>query len=115
MASRLSSLSPAVGRLSSVISVQKKRGAGLWPAPLETYTHIFFECPAFAGAKDWLLDLWQHISGVRPPDTAAAIVADEPGACPAGQQPAEERAHLWQALRLTLLRHIWAARCSSDP
>ena len=84
-------------------------------APLETFTHIFFECPAFAGAKDWLLDLWQHISGARPPDTAAAIVADEPGAWPAGQQPAEERAHLWQALRLTLLRHIWAARCSGDP
>ena len=91
------------------------RGAGRVAAPLETYTHIFFECPAFAGAKDWLLDLWQHISGVRPPDTAAAIVADEPGAWPAGQQPVEERALLWQALRLTLLRHIWAARCSGDP
>jgi hypothetical protein len=91
------------------------RGAGRTAAPLETYTHIFFECPSFAGAKDWLLDLWQHISGARPPDTAAAVVADEPGAWPAGQQPAGERAHLWQALRLTLLRHIWAARCSGDP
>lgn len=83
--------------------------------PLETYTHIFFECPAFAGAKDWLLDLWAHISGCRPPDTAAVIVADEPGAWPADQQPQGDRALLWQALRLTLLRHIWAARCSGDP
>jgi hypothetical protein len=81
----------------------------------ETYTHLFCGCPAFVGAKDWLLDLWESISGHRPPDTAAAIVADAPGAWPADQRPAGDQLLLWQALRLTLLSHIWAARCSDDP
>jgi hypothetical protein len=83
---------------------------------LETYTHLFCECPVFADAKGWLLDVWQDISGVRPPDTAAALVADEPEAWPSGDRPgAGDRMLLWQALRLTLLFNIWAARCSDDP
>ena len=33
---------------------------------------------------------------------------------PAGMQPTGDRLLLWQALRLTLLFHIWEARCSDD-
>ena len=80
----------------------------------ETYTHLFLRCPTYAGASGWLLDLWEDISGARPPDTGAALVADEPGAWPAGVQPTGDRLLLWQALRLTLLFHIWEARCSDD-
>ena len=81
----------------------------------ETYTHLFCGCPAFSGAKGWLQDLWESISGSRPPDTAAAIVADAPDAWPAGQRPVGDQLLLWQALRLSLLFNIWAARCSDDP
>ena len=80
----------------------------------ETYTHLFLRCPTYAGASGWLMDLWEEISGARPPDTGAALVADEPGAWPAGMQPTGDRLLLWQALRLTLLFHIWEARCSDD-
>jgi hypothetical protein len=84
------------------------------PAPPVTYTHALFECPAFSAAKDWLLDLWQHVGGARPPDSAAAVVADQPGAWPAGQEPTGDLALLWQALRLTLLHSVWAARFAPE-
>jgi hypothetical protein len=86
------------------------------PGVRETYTHLFLECPCFAGAVGWLLDLWAHLSGgARPPATAALVVADAPGAWPAAQRPEGQRAVLWQALRLTLLFNVWAARCSGEP
>jgi hypothetical protein len=78
----------------------------------ETYTHLFLECPAYRPAITWLLDLWEDLEGARPPDTAAVIIADEPGAWAAA--PTGVAAHRWQALRLTLLFHIWRTRCSDD-
>ena len=82
--------------------------------PLETYSHLFLECPSYAAAVDWLLDLWQHLSdGTRPPRTARVLVADELHEWP--DAPADKpRRLLWTALRLTVLSCIWAARCSPD-
>ena len=80
--------------------------------PLETYTHLFLECPTYRLAIQWLADLWHAIDGVRPPLTAAAIIADEPGAW--ARAPEGERARLWAALRLTVLHAIWDARVSAD-
>jgi hypothetical protein len=62
----------------------------------------------------WLQDLWEALEGARPPATLEVIVAGEPGAWaaePAADSPEGRR---WHALRLTLLYHIWAARCSAD-
>ena len=100
------------GESTCLCCVGMPRAAGA--SNLELLSHLFFECPAFAAAKNWLLDLWLAVSGTRPPDTVAAIVADEPGAWPPDQQPNSEQQLLWQALRVTLLYHIWHARCSSD-
>ena len=82
--------------------------------PLESYTHLFLECPSFAAAMDWLLDVWQHIKGSRPPKDARVIIAADPAAAwpPASMPPADVQ--LWTALRLMLLYHVWAARGSQD-
>ena len=81
--------------------------------PLETYSHLFLECPACKPAAEWLTDLWLSISGERPPVTAAVIVADDPAAWP--QRPSGVGARAWSALRIALLYHIWEARQSGDP
>ena len=84
------------------------------PRPPETLTHLFLECPAFAGAVQWLSDLWVALGGAAPPLTLEVIVAGEPGAWPAAPAEDSDEAARWHALRLTLLYHIWAARCSRD-
>lgn len=81
--------------------------------PLETYSHLFLECPACKPAVEWLADVWLSIAGERPPLTAAVIVADDPAAWP--QRPAGVGARMWSALRIALLYHIWEARQSGDP
>ena len=78
----------------------------------ETYTHLFLECPSYRPAVKWLLDLWEELEGERPPETAAVIISDEPGAWP--NAPARAKGDRWQALRLTLLYYIWHTRCSDD-
>ena len=78
----------------------------------ETYTHLFLECPSYRPAIKWLLDLWEELEGERPPETAAVIISDEPGAWP--NAPARAKGDRWQALRLTLLYYIWHTRCSED-
>ena len=80
--------------------------------PLETYTHLFLACPVYRPAVQWLADLWQHISGSRPPVEAAVIIADQPGAWAAA--PTGEQQRLWTALRLVVLHAVWEARCSRD-
>ena len=81
------------------------------PRPLETYTHLFMLCPTYRPAVDWLLDVWHAVKGVRPPLSAAVVVAGDPATpwpgCPSGHDAA-----CWLALRLTVLFHVWAARQS---
>ena len=77
--------------------------------PPETYTHLFLECPTSRPAVVWLLDLWLHLTGVRPPLTAEVIVAADMEAWPDG--PTGPQLEAWHSLRLILLFQIWAARC----
>ena len=87
---------------------------GSTPRPLETYSHVFLECPTYRPAVLWLLDLWQHISGTRPPDCARVIVADEQGVWQQAPNPGSAHASLWMVLRTMLLQCIWVARESRD-
>lgn len=72
---------------------------------LETLTHCFLECPATAAAVDWLLDVWEALSGWRPSRSAEVILADFPTA----STPSHP---LWTRLRVALLGCIWHCRCN---
>lgn len=78
---------------------------------LETYSHLFLDCPTYRPAVEWLLDLWEAVSGHRPPAEAMVVITADPAAgweaAPTGQA-----ALVWTALRCTVLYHVWAARCS---
>jgi len=74
----------------------------------ESISHALMECNKVRGAIDWLLDLFEAITGRRPPRDPRVILADDHRVWEAGGT-AEERL-LWQRLRLTLLSHIWGAR-----
>jgi hypothetical protein len=82
-------------------------GAGTF----ETCQHLFLACPDAAAAADWLLDLWAAVvgpSGVRPPRTAAVLLADDHRAW----QPAGDAlCALWTALRVSWLQAAWDMRC----
>lgn len=83
--------------------------------PLADYSHLFVHCPVYAPAITWLCDLWQHLTGNRPPTDASVIVADQPGAWAAAPPPNGPSGRLWSVLRLTVLYFIWAAHESKDP
>jgi exonuclease III len=76
--------------------------------PLETYSHLFVQCHTYRPAVDWLVCLWEAVSGHRPPLDAAVLVADDPAAA-WQHRPQGAKHQLWTALRLTLLYHVWAA------
>jgi len=78
------------------------------PRSLETYSHLFVQCPTYRPAVEWLARLWDAISGHRPPLVAAVLVADDPAAH-WQHRPQGAKHQLWTALRLTLLYHVWAA------
>jgi len=78
------------------------------PRSLETYSHLFVQCPTYRPAVEWLARLWDAISGHRPPLEAAVLVADDPAAH-WQHRPQGAKHQLWTALRLTLLYHVWAA------
>jgi hypothetical protein len=80
--------------------------------PLETYTHLFLECPLYRPALEWLADVWQAVAGQRPPLVPAVIVADDMRAWPAA--PTGALVALWTALRLTVLYCVWRARVARD-
>jgi hypothetical protein len=86
--------------------------------PRDSLTHIFVDCPAYAGARQWLADVWQAVSGRAPPLTAAVLVGDCAAAWPA--YPLGDLQRLWSALRLAWLFATWVVhrgaagpRCSS--
>jgi len=63
------------------------------------------ECPAYAAARQWLVDVWQAVGGQAPPLTAAVLVGDCAAAWPAYPQGDMQR--LWSALRLAWLFATW--------
>ncbi|MEB3185796.1 MAG: hypothetical protein VKM97_07925, partial [Cyanobacteriota bacterium] len=81
---------------------------------LETLEHLFLRCPDVAPVVQWLLDLWQRISGGRPPDDPAVVLADDPRSATAGGsawRPTGDNAYdLWTHLRLAVLYQIWIHR-----
>jgi hypothetical protein len=86
---------------------------GVRGRPLETYTHLFMECPTYRPALEWLCGLWQAVTGSRPPREARVLVADDHRQWL--DAPLGARAVLWATLRTTLLYCIWCARASNDP
>ena len=80
--------------------------------PLETYTHLFLECPVYRPAVLWLCDLWYAVSGNRPPLDPAVLIADDQRGWP--EAPTGARAALWSAFRMVTLFNIWAAKVSGD-
>ena len=74
----------------------------------ESLSHALMDCDKVRGAIDWLLDLFEAISGRRPPRDPRVILADDHRIWEAGGT-ADERL-LWQRLRLTVLSHIWRVR-----
>ena len=87
---------------------------GLCEAPgcscQESLSHALMDCEKVRGAIDWLLDLFEAISGRRPPRDPRVILADDHRVWGAGG--AAEEQLLWQRLRLTVLSHIWRVRSS---
>ncbi len=81
--------------------------------PTETYTHLFLDCPSYRPVVEWLLDVFEALTGHRPPADPRVIIADELG-CWANAPTDQDHQQLWQALRLLALYHIWEARMSKD-
>lgn len=76
----------------------------------ETLSHAFMDCPKVRGAVDWLLGLFERLTGRRPPRDPRVILVDdhrvwEPGG-------GKEDRDLWQRLRLIFLYNAWKARSS---
>lgn len=70
--------------------------------PLDDYNHIFWECPAVAGAVRWLWQLWEDVEGSAPPWRPEVLVEG-------AWQPATCR-QLWQHMRVALLYAMWQLR-----
>ena len=105
------SLQEAPSRQASLCQHCQPPAATSAAAPLETYTHLFMQCPSSAPAITWLLDLWEWIAGAghRPPCDPRVIIADELHLWPAAPDSVT-MVQLWTALRLTVLHSIWCAR-----
>ena len=71
----------------------------------ETLSHAFMECDKVRGAIDWLLDLYEAISGRRPPRDPRVLLADDHRVW--GSGGSEEERLLWQRLRLIVLYHFF--------
>jgi hypothetical protein len=81
--------------------------------PLDSLTHAFVECPAYAGARAWLQDTWHAVAGHRPPLDAEVLLGDREEAW--GAYPDRALQPLWSSLRLAWLHALWAAHRSGNP
>jgi hypothetical protein len=73
--------------------------------PLETATHLFWECPVVAPAVGWLWDVWEGIVGVPVPRAPATLLLG------AWQPQGKGRKRLWLQLRAAFLWSVWRLRC----
>ena len=75
---------------------------------VETLSHAFLDCPAARPALVWLQDLWEVVSGERPPLDARVLLADDHRVW----RPGEEAAlgQLWTLLRVAMLHAVWHCR-----
>jgi hypothetical protein len=76
---------------------------------LETFTHLFVECPVAAAVWQWFVQLWQQVQpGVVVPISSSVLLLDDSSVW----SPPVDKQLLWTHLRLLLLESIWAVRSS---
>jgi hypothetical protein len=79
------------------------------PPLLETFTHLFVECPVAAAVWQWFAQLWQQVQpGVMVPISSSVLLLDDASVW----APPVDKQLLWTHLRLLLLESIWAIRNS---
>ena len=96
---------------TALVAAAAAGAAGPWNAPpvqvhppLETFTHMFWECPSVQGAVRWLWSVWAAIAGSEPPWAPAVLIIGQ-------WQPSDsELILLWQHLRVVLLHTMWVLR-----
>ncbi|KAJ9530847.1 hypothetical protein QJQ45_028863 [Haematococcus lacustris] len=82
------------------------------PGQLETLTHAFLTCPAVAPVWEWVLDVYGHLTGTRPPSgDALLLLSGRPTRSEAPPfQPSDSL--LWLRLRVAFLGTVWRLRSS---
>ncbi|KAJ9516746.1 hypothetical protein QJQ45_027158, partial [Haematococcus lacustris] len=82
------------------------------PGQLETLTHAFLTCPAVAPVWEWVLDVYGHLTGTRPPSgDALLLLSGRPTRSEAPPfQPPDSL--LWLRLRVAYLGTVWRLRSS---
>ncbi|KAJ9505846.1 hypothetical protein QJQ45_010644 [Haematococcus lacustris] len=79
--------------------------------PLETLTHAFLTCPSVAPAWEWVLDVYERLTGTRPPSSdALLLLSGRPTHSEDGPFHPPD-AHLWLRLRVAYLGSVWRIRC----
>ena len=79
------------------------------PPQLETFTHLFVECPVAATVWQWFAQLWQQVQpGAVVPINSRVLLLDDASIW----APLADKQLLWTHLRLLLLESIWAVRNS---
>ncbi|KAJ9512291.1 hypothetical protein QJQ45_012924 [Haematococcus lacustris] len=79
--------------------------------PLETLTHAFLTCPSVAPAWEWVLDVYERLTGTRPPSSdALLLLSGRPTHSEDGPFHPPD-AHLWLRLRVAYLGSVWRLRC----
>ncbi|KAJ9528963.1 hypothetical protein QJQ45_000534 [Haematococcus lacustris] len=82
------------------------------PGHLEILTHAFLTCTAVAPAWEWVLDVYGHLTGTRPPSgDAMLLLSGRPtrGEAPPFQPPDNL---LWLRLRVAYMGAVWRLRSS---
>ena len=98
----VSLLSPQSGLLGQLVG-----GTLTAQSPLETYTHLFWDCPTVRPAVVWLWRLWELIAGQPPPLEPVVLLAGDNRVWSPATEPLQL---LWLRLRVTVLHAIWQAR-----
>jgi hypothetical protein len=77
---------------------------------LETFSHLFIECPVAAAVWQWFAQLWQQVQpGAVVPISSRVLLLDDFSVW----APAADKQLLWTHLRLLLLESIWSVRSCS--
>ena len=71
-------------RRKQLCSVVMHASGCLLDGSVETLSYAFLECPEVVPVVDWLLDIWDALSGQAPLRTARVLLADDQGAGLAG-------------------------------
>jgi hypothetical protein len=80
---------------------------------LETFSHLFVECPVAAAVWQWFAQLWQQVQpGTVVPINSRVLLLDDFSTW----APPADKQLLWTQLRLLLLESIYAVRnsCSNS-